>query len=58
MGVPAVKSIPVIIGGSVMIGTIIGRIFLAEALSLSGWFGVILIAIGITLVGMESEGEM
>jgi len=58
MGVPAVKSIPVIIGGSVMIGTIIGRIFLAEVLSPSGWFGVILIAIGITLVGMESEGEM
>jgi len=58
MGVPAVQSIPVIIGGSVMFGTIIGRIFLAEVLSLSGWFGVILIAIGITLVGMESEGEM
>lgn len=58
MGVPAVKSIPVIIGGTVIFGTIIGRIFLAETLSLSGWSGVMLIAIGITLVGMESEGEM
>jgi transporter family protein len=58
MGVPAVKSIPIIIGGSVMFGTIIGRIFLAEMLSLRGWSGVLLIAIGVTLVGMESEGEM
>lgn len=58
MGVPAVKSIPIIIGGSVMFGTIIGRIFLAEMLSLRGWSGVFLIAIGVTLVGMESEGEM
>ncbi|KAL7537264.1 hypothetical protein ACHAXR_007708 [Thalassiosira sp. AJA248-18] len=55
-GVPAVKSIPIIVGGSVMFGTILGRVFLAELLSLRGWFGVILIAIGIALVGMESEG--
>jgi len=40
-----------------MFGTLIGRIFLAETLSLSGWLGVILIAIGVTLVGMESEGD-
>lgn len=53
MGVPAVQSIPVIIGGSVMFGTIIGRIFLAEVLSPRGWFGVIMIACGISLVGME-----
>jgi len=55
MGVPAVQSIPVIIGGSVMFGTVIGRVFLAEILSPRGWFGVVLIATGITLVGMESE---
>jgi len=44
-----------IIGGSVMFGTVIGRVFLAEILSPRGWFGVVLIATGITLVGMESE---
>jgi len=57
MGVPAVKSIPIIIGGSVAFGTLIGRVFLAEILSYRGWSGVLLIAIGVTLVGMESEGE-
>lgn len=54
---PAVKSIPIIIGGSVAFGTLIGRVFLAEILSYRGWSGVLLIAIGVTLVGMESEGE-
>lgn len=58
MGLPAVKSIPVIIGGSVMFGTIIGRMFLGELLSLQGWFGVMLIAIGIALVGLDAKGEM
>jgi len=38
-----------------MFGTVIGRVFLAEILSPRGWFGVVLIATGITLVGMESE---
>lgn len=55
MGVPAVRSIPIIIGGSVMFGTIIGRVFLAEALSLRGWLGVFMIASGISLIGMESN---
>ena len=57
MGVPAMQSIPVIIGGSVMFGCVIGWIFLGEVLSLRGWFGVLMIAVGIVLVGMESEGE-
>ena len=55
MGVPAVQSIPVIIGGSVMFGTLIGNFFLAEALPPSGWLGVIMIAGGISLVGMSSS---
>ncbi len=57
MGVPAVKSIPIIIGGSVAFGTIIGSIFLGELLSIRGWSGVVMIALGVTLVGMESEGH-
>ena len=57
MGVPAVQSIPVIIGGSVMFGCVIGTIFLGEELSFSGWLGVALIAAGIGLVGMEGHGE-
>lgn len=55
MGVPAVQSIPIIIGGSVMFGTVIGRIFLEEFLSPRGWCGVVMIAGGICLVGMESD---
>lgn len=55
MGVPAVQSIPVIIGGSVMFGTLIGYFFLAETLPLSGWIGVVMIAGGISLVGMSGN---
>jgi len=54
MGVPVVQSIPIIIGGSVMFGTLMGRIFLAEILSPRGWIGVVMIASGISLVAMES----
>ena len=57
MGVPAVQSIPVIIGGSVFFGCVIGTLFLGEELSFSGWLGVALIAAGIGLVGMEGHGE-
>ena len=53
MGVPAVQTIPIIIGGSVMFGTLMGRIFLAEILSPRGWVGVVMIASGISLVAME-----
>ena len=53
MGVPATQSIPIIIGGSILIGTILGSVWLKESLSSTGWFGVLLIAIGITLVGMN-----
>jgi len=58
MGVQAMQSIPVIIGGSVLFGTVIGAVALHEDLSLRGWGGVLLISIGISLVGLDSEGEM
>eukprot|EP00980_Cylindrotheca_fusiformis_P019211 scaffold6528_cov114-Cylindrotheca_fusiformis.AAC.12 len=57
LGVQAMQSIPIIIGGSVMFGTVIGAIALHEDLSLRGWFGVIMISVGIGLVGLDSEGE-
>jgi bacterial/archaeal transporter family protein len=53
MGVPAVHSIPVIIGGSVLFGTLLGFILLQENLSPRGWFGVLLLVGGITLVGTD-----
>lgn len=55
-GVPATQSIPIIIGGSIVVGTILGTIWLQEKMTRTGWLGVVLIAIGITLVGMEGVG--
>lgn len=43
MGVQAMQSIPIIIGGSVLFGTVIGALALHEDLTLRGWFGVLLI---------------
>jgi bacterial/archaeal transporter family protein len=53
MGVPASKSIPTVVGGSVVVGTLAGSVWLKEKLSVSGWIGVLLIALGIALVGMD-----
>jgi transporter family protein len=57
LGVQAMQSIPIIIGGSVMFGTTIGAIFLREELSYRGWIGVVMISCGITLVGLDDTGE-
>lgn len=57
LGVQAMQSIPVIIGGSVMFGTVLGALALHEELSLRGWLGVVMISVGISLVGLDSEGE-
>lgn len=53
MGVQAMQSIPIIIGGSVLFGTTLGYTLLKENLTGQGWSGVVLIALGITLVGMD-----
>jgi bacterial/archaeal transporter family protein len=53
MGVQAMQSIPIIIGGSVLFGTVMGATLLGEMLTTRGWFGVVLIAAGITMVGMD-----
>jgi drug/metabolite transporter (DMT)-like permease len=51
------QSIPVIIGGSVLFGTVIGSLALHEELSVRGWCGVFMISLGISLVGLDSQGE-
>jgi transporter family protein len=53
MGVQAMQSIPVIIGGCILLGTLLGRVWLKEVLTVSGWCGVLSIAAGITLVGID-----
>lgn len=58
MGVQAVQSIPTIIGGSVFFGTVLGWMMLNETLSLRGWFGVAMIAGGITLVGLDPGASL
>jgi bacterial/archaeal transporter family protein len=55
-GVPATQSIPIIVGGSIVVGTILGTVWLQERMTRTGWLGVALIAIGIALVGMEGVG--
>jgi transporter family protein len=53
MGVQAMQSIPIVIGGSVLFGTVLGTVVLKEVLGVRGWSGVILIAAGIALVGLD-----
>ena len=48
-GVQAMQSIPVIVGGSVLLGTLLGRVWLKEVISTKAWIGVFLISIGIGL---------
>ena len=57
LGVQAMQSIPIIIGGSVMFGTVLGAVALHEELTYRGWLGVFLISIGISLVGLDDTGE-
>ena len=58
MGVQASQSIPIIIGGSVLLGTVLGSVFLREVLTVKGWCGVLLIAGGIALVGMDPGASL
>lgn len=56
MGVQSMQSIPIIIGGSVLFGTVLGYTVLHEILTSRGWIGVALIAAGISLVGTDPGG--
>eukprot|EP00980_Cylindrotheca_fusiformis_P001185 scaffold324_cov75-Cylindrotheca_fusiformis.AAC.2 len=53
MGVQASQSIPIIIGGSVGFGAVLGLVMLGEELELQGWSGVILLMIGVALVATD-----
>jgi transporter family protein len=53
MGVPATQSIPVIIGGSVMFGAVLGLLMLGETLMFQGIFGVALLMTGIGFVATD-----
>jgi transporter family protein len=55
IGVPAMQSIPIIIGGSVLFGTVVGAVALHEELSYRGWIGVAMISIGVSLVGIDDS---
>ncbi len=57
LGVPASQSIPIIIGGSVMFGAVLGLIVLGERLMLHGWMGIALLVIGVVCVALD-PGEM
>ena len=53
MGVQATQAVPIVIGGSVMFGCILGAVWLHEILSLQGWIGVLLLVIGIAMVATD-----
>jgi transporter family protein len=53
MGVPATSSIPIIIGGSVVFGSILGVLLLGEVVMCHGWSGVVMVCIGIAMVAAD-----
>jgi len=61
MGVPASQSIPILIGGSVGFGAVLGIVMLGEELLAQGWCGVVILMSGIALVttdpGEKVEGH-
>jgi transporter family protein len=60
LGVAANKSIPIVVGGSVVLGTLLGKFWLREVLTWKGWCGVALITAGIAMVGIDpgSSGSL
>jgi transporter family protein len=53
LGVPATQSIPIITGGSVLFGAILGILILNEQLMMRGWSGVALLVTGIVLTAID-----
>ena len=53
MGVPATQFIPIIIGGSVMFGSVLGVMTLGEVVMLHGWSGVVMLCVGIVMVATD-----
>lgn len=57
MGVQATQSIPILIGGSVMFGAILGIFMLGETLVFQGWTGILLLVAGIAMVATDPSGQ-
>jgi transporter family protein len=57
MGVQATQSIPILIGGSVMFGAILGIFMLGETILLQGWMGIVLLVAGIGMVATDPSGQ-
>jgi len=53
IGVPAVQAIPIVIGGSVFFGGILGYFALHETMSTQGIVGTLLLILGIALVSTD-----
>jgi bacterial/archaeal transporter family protein len=53
IGVPATRSIPILIGGSVIFGSVLGATLLHETMTYRGWLGVCLLVVGIGLVAID-----
>lgn len=58
MGVPATQFIPIIIGGSVMFGSVLGVVALGETVMLHGWSGVVMLCFGIIMVATDPGGKV
>ena len=58
IGVSATQSIPIIIGGSVVFGAVLGVVALGEKFMLLGWCGVALLVTGVAFVALDfSKGR-
>ena len=58
MGVQASQSVPVMIGGSVAIGSVLGALLLQERMTVRGWVGVLLVVAGIACVATDPGAKM
>lgn len=52
-GVEASRSTPVMIGGSVVFGSVLGFALLKERMTIRGWLGVFLVVLGIACVATD-----
>eukprot|EP00978_Attheya_sp_CCMP212_P049305 scaffold646854_cov63-Attheya_sp.AAC.1 len=58
MGVPASQSMPLMIGGSVVFGSVLGFLLLQERMTVRGWFGVSCIVMGVACVATDPGAKL
>ena len=58
MGVEASKSMPIMIGGSIVFGALLGFAMLQERMTRRGWLGVLLVILGITCVATDPGAKV